>query len=37
MREDYLIKIKGVQEADGEENSVELMTRGSYVRRGGNY
>ena len=37
MREDYLIKIKGVQEADGEENSVELMTRGSYVQRGGNY
>ena len=37
MKEDYLIKIKGIQESEGEENSVELMTRGSFVRRGGSY
>ena len=37
MKEDYLIKITGIQESDGEKNSVELMTRGSFVRRGGSY
>lgn len=37
MKEDYLIKIKGVQESDGEENRVELMTRGSFVHKAGSY
>lgn len=37
MNEDYLIRITGIQESDGEKNSVELMTRGSFVRRGGSY
>ena len=37
MKEDYLIRIKGVQESEGEENEVELMTRGSFVQRGGSY
>ena len=37
MKEDYLIRIKGIQESEGEENAVELMTRGSFVQRGGSY
>ena len=37
MKENYLIKIEGVQEADGETNSVELMTKGSFIQRNGNY
>ena len=37
MSEDYFIKITGTQESDGETNSVELMTRGSFVHRGGSY
>ncbi len=34
MREDYLITIKGTMEQNGEEDEVELMTRGSYVHKG---
>lgn len=37
MKEDYLIKIRGEQESDGEKNAVELMTRGSFVCRGGSF
>lgn len=34
MEENYLITIKGTMEQDGERESVELMTRGKFVRRG---
>lgn len=37
MREDYLITIKGTMEQNGEEDEVELMTRGSYVHKGASY
>ena len=37
MHEDYLITIKGTMEQNGERDQVELMTRGSYVQRGGSY
>lgn len=37
MKENYLIKVVGTQLADGEENSVELTTRGTFARRGKNY
>ena len=37
MKEDYLITIHGTMEQNGEEDSVELMTRGSFVRRGGSF
>ena len=35
MKENYLIKIEGVQESDGETNSIELMTKGSFIQRNG--
>ena len=37
MEENYLITIKGTKEQDGERESVELMTRGKFVRRGSSY
>ena len=37
MEENYLITIKGTMEQDGERESVELMTRGKFVRRGSSY
>lgn len=37
MKEDYLIRIEGRQEQDGEENTVSLVTRGSFVQKGGSY
>ena len=37
MEENYLITIKGTMEQDGERESVELMTRGKFVRRGNSY
>ncbi len=37
MKEDYLITIHGTMEQDGDSDSVELMTRGSFVRRGGSF
>ena len=37
MEENYLITIKGTMEHDGERESVELMTRGKFVRRGSSY
>lgn len=35
MDENYLLKIKGTMEQDGQSDSIELMTRGSYVHREG--
>ena len=37
MREDYLITIHGTMEQNGESDSIKLMTRGSFVRKGGNF
>lgn len=37
MEENYLITITGTMEQDGERESVELMTRGKFVRRGSSY
>lgn len=37
MDENFLIKIKGTMEQDGQRDSIELMTRGSYVHREGAY
>lgn len=37
MNENYLIKIVGTQLSDGEENSIELTTRGSFARRGDSF
>ena len=35
MKEDYLITIQGTMEQNGGSDSVQLMTRGSFVKRGG--
>ena len=35
MEEKYLITIKGTMEQDGQQESVELMTRGKFVQRNG--
>ena len=37
MREDYLITILGTMEQDGESDSIQLMTRGSFVKQNGKY
>ena len=37
MREDYIIKIDGVQLQDGEQNKISLYTKGSFVKKGDNY
>ncbi len=37
MKKDVLISIKGIQTQDGEEDVVELLTTGSFYRRGENY
>ncbi len=37
MEEKYLITIKGTMEQNGEQDSVELMTRGKFTRRNGSY
>lgn len=37
MEENYLITIKGTMEQGGERDTVELMTRGSLVRKDGAY
>ncbi|MGN0708473.1 MAG: DUF1934 domain-containing protein [Faecalibacterium sp.] len=37
LKEDHIIRIKSRICQDGEEQGVELMTRGSYVYRGGSY
>ena len=37
MKENYLITIHGTMEQNGESDSIKLMTRGSFVRKGGNF
>jgi len=37
LKKDVLISIKGVQVVDGESDSVELFTTGSYYKKGGHY
>lgn len=37
MQEDYIITIHGTMQQNGEEDSVKLMTRGSFVKRGENF
>lgn len=37
MREDYIITIHGTMEQDGQSDSIELMTRGSFVKRNNNF
>lgn len=37
MKENYLISIKGKMELDGDNDSVELLTRGSFIHRNGNF
>ncbi len=37
MKEDYIIKIEGTQKTPDDENSVTLMTRGSYHKKNGSY
>ena len=37
MREDYLITIRGIMEQDGESDEVELMTRGSFMKKGDHF
>ena len=37
MKEDYLITIHGTMEQNGGSDSVQLMTRGSFVKRGGSF
>ena len=37
MKKEVLISIKGTQLVDGEKDQVELLTTGSYYRRGGHY
>ncbi len=37
MKKDVLISIKGVQVVDGERDSIELFTTGSYYKKGGHY
>lgn len=37
LKEDYIIRIKSRIIQDGDRDTVELMTRGSFVQRGGSY
>ena len=37
MKKDVLIEIKGVYRQDGDEDSIELFTTGSYYKRNGHY
>lgn len=37
MEENYLIKIIGTMESDGDADTIELTTRGSFVKRGGSF
>ncbi|MDL2219162.1 DUF1934 domain-containing protein [Ruminococcaceae bacterium OttesenSCG-928-O06] len=37
MKENYLINIEGTMEQDGELDSVQLMTRGSFLRKNNNF
>ncbi len=35
MKEDFLIKIDGLQSQDGEDNNISLLTKGNYVIKNG--
>lgn len=37
MNEDYLITIHGTMEQDGDRDKIKLMTRGSFIKRGGSF
>lgn len=37
MKEKYLIRIEGEMEQSGEHDKVDLLTRGSFHKRGGNF
>ncbi len=37
MKKDVMIFIKGSQNTDGQKDSIEMMTKGRYYRRNGNY
>ena len=37
MKEDYLIKVTGIQEIDGESDTVEIMTSGTLMHRDGRF
>ena len=37
MKKDVMIFIKGTQNVDGEEDSIELLTKGCYYKRNGSY
>ncbi len=37
MRENYLINIEGTMQQQGDTDTVRLLTRGSFVRKDGNY
>ncbi len=37
MKDEYLITIQGTMEQDGESDSVELMTRGGFVKKNGKF
>lgn len=37
MKQDALIKIKGIQRAGGDDDVVEMLTTGSFAREDGNY
>ena len=37
MREDYIIKINGTMDQDGESDRVELKTRGSFIKKNGSF
>lgn len=37
LKEDYIIRIKSRIEQDGDASNIELMTRGSFVRKGGSF
>ncbi|MBQ7859711.1 MAG: DUF1934 domain-containing protein [Faecalibacterium sp.] len=37
LKEDYMIRIKSCIEQDGESQDIDLMTRGSFLHKGGYY
>ena len=37
MNEDYLIRIDGRMEQDGGDDQVQLMTRGSFLKKNGSF
>ncbi len=37
MKEDYLIKVHGTMENDNDSDSVELLTRGNFVKKNGTF